>query len=109
MYVREAMGASSMLRLIRRGCGLGEDVADLGFELEVEISAVETELVLVVLRMLNLQKNGFQMRLQKQNTHKLTVKTTRGVNNSRHERNRVIGTVIIISTVDAYLVSNSFI
>jgi hypothetical protein len=31
---REARGASSMLRLIRTGCGLGEDVADLRFELE---------------------------------------------------------------------------
>ena len=39
-----------------KGCGLGEDVADLRFELgvdSVESSAAETELVLVVLRMIN--------------------------------------------------------
>jgi len=30
---REAIGASSMLRLICRGCGLGENVADVRFEL----------------------------------------------------------------------------
>ena len=35
------------------GCGLGEDVANLRFELGVERSAAERELVLVVLRMLN--------------------------------------------------------
>jgi hypothetical protein len=48
---REAMGAPSMLRLIRRAGGLGKDVADLRFELGVESSAAE--LVLVLLRMLN--------------------------------------------------------
>ncbi len=35
------------------GCGLVEDVLDLRFELGVESSAAETELVLVVLHMLN--------------------------------------------------------
>jgi len=47
-----AIGATSMLRLIV-SCGLGEDVANLRFELGVESSAAETELVLVVLHMLN--------------------------------------------------------
>ena len=45
--VCEAIGASSMLRLIRR------TVDNLRFELGEEISAAETELVLVVLCMLN--------------------------------------------------------
>jgi hypothetical protein len=31
---REAIGAPSMLRLTRTGCGLDEDVANLRFELE---------------------------------------------------------------------------
>ncbi len=35
-----------------QGCGLGEDIADLRFELGVTSSAAEAELVLVVLRML---------------------------------------------------------
>ena len=34
-----------MLWLIRRGCGLGEDVDKLKFELGVKNSAAETELV----------------------------------------------------------------
>ena len=34
-------------------CGLGEDVVNLRFEMGVEISEVETELVLVVLHMFN--------------------------------------------------------
>ncbi len=42
-----------MLRLIRRAGGLGENVADLRFELGVNSSAAEAELVQVVLRMLN--------------------------------------------------------
>ena len=41
-----------MLRLIRK-TGLDEDVADLRFELGVEISAAEMEQVLVCLRKLN--------------------------------------------------------
>ncbi len=45
MCTREAIGASSMLRLIRRVVALGVD--------SVESSAEDTELVLVVLRMLN--------------------------------------------------------
>ena len=53
MCVCEGIGAPSVLRLIRRAGGLGEDVANLRFELAVESSAAETELVLVVLRMLN--------------------------------------------------------
>ena len=36
-----------------QGCGLGENVADLRFELGVKSSAAEAELVLVVLRMFN--------------------------------------------------------
>jgi hypothetical protein len=44
------------------------------------------------------------MSMQKQ---KLTVKAARGASNSRHERNRIRGTVIIISTVFAYCVSSS--
>jgi hypothetical protein len=52
---REAIGAPSMLRLIHRAVvrEVGEDVANLRFELGVESSSAETELVLVVLRMLN--------------------------------------------------------
>ena len=53
MCSREAIGASSMLRLIRRGCGLGENVADVRSELAVKSSAAKAELELVVLRMLN--------------------------------------------------------
>jgi hypothetical protein len=34
-------------------CGLGEDVADLRFEMGVKRGAAETDLVLVVSRMLN--------------------------------------------------------
>ncbi len=49
------------------------------------------------------------MNLQKQNAHKLTVKATRSDRNGRHERNRVRGTVLIISKVVTYLVSSSFI
>ncbi len=48
----DAIGAPSMLRLIRRA-GLGDDVANLIFELGVESSAAETEQVLVMLRKLN--------------------------------------------------------
>jgi hypothetical protein len=44
------------------------------------------------------------MSMQKQ---KLTVKAARGASNSRHERNRIRGTVIIISTEFAYCVSSS--
>ena len=47
--VCEAIGAQSMLRLIRRAGGLGEDVDNLRFELGVESSAAETEPVLVML------------------------------------------------------------
>ena len=36
-----------------QGCGLGEDVADLRFELGVKSRAAEVEVVLAVLRMLN--------------------------------------------------------
>ena len=36
-----------------KGCVLGEDVADLRFELGVKSSEAKAELVLVVLRMLN--------------------------------------------------------
>ena len=46
------------------------------------------------------------MSLQKQNAHILTVKAARGGSNSRHERNRVRGTVIISSTVFAYFFSS---
>ena len=49
MCVCEAIGAQSMLRLIRRAGGLGEDVDNLRFELGVESSAAETEPVLVML------------------------------------------------------------
>jgi hypothetical protein len=49
------------------------------------------------------------MNLQKQNAHKLTVKATRSDRNGRHERNRVRGTVLIISKVVTYLVRSSFI
>jgi hypothetical protein len=100
--------------LIRRGCGLGEGVADLRFELGVKSSAAEAEVVLVVYwahaQLLKLQK----MSLQKEKAHKLTVKAARKLTvkaaiNGRHERNRVRVTVIIISTVVTYLVSSSFI
>ncbi len=50
--------------------------------------------------------SGFPMSLQKQNAYKLTVKTTRGASNSRHETSIIRGTVIIISTVFAYFVSS---
>ena len=49
------------------------------------------------------------MSLQILNAHKLTVEAVRGASNNRHERNRVRGTVIVISTVVTYLVSSSFI
>ncbi len=64
----------------------GEDVAKLRFELGVESSAAETELVLVVLRMLNSSEAA----------------TDSGGSNGRHKRNRIRGTVIIISTMFAY-------
>jgi len=53
--VSEAIGPSSILRLIRSmSVSLArEDVVNLRFELGVESRAAETELVLVVLRMLN--------------------------------------------------------
>ncbi len=60
-----AIGATSMLRLIV-SCGLGEDVANLRFELGVESRAAETELVLVVLarcctcQLLKLWKSGWR-------------------------------------------------
>ena len=41
------------VKVYTHGCALGEDVANLRFELGVESSAAETERVLVVLRMLN--------------------------------------------------------
>ena len=50
---REALWAPLMFRLILRGCGLGEDVADLKFEPGVKSRAAEAEVVLPVLRMLN--------------------------------------------------------
>ncbi len=56
MCAREALWAPLMFRLILRGCGLGEDVADLRFEPEVKSRAAEAQLVLrvlLVLRMLN--------------------------------------------------------
>jgi hypothetical protein len=40
---REAIGATTMLRLIRNICGLDEDVVDLTFELGVKTSAVVVE------------------------------------------------------------------
>ncbi len=92
-----------------------EHVLNLRFELGVEISAPETERILVVSRMINSwnsrQAVGFPLIQQKINKHKLIVKTTRGVNNSRSERNRIRGTVIIFSTVFnfMYLVNSSFI
>jgi len=51
--VCEAIGAPSILRLIRRTGGLGKDVANLRFELGLESRAAETEQVLVMLRKLN--------------------------------------------------------
>ena len=39
------------------------------------------------------------MSLQKQNSHKLTVKAARGGINSRPARNRIRGTIIIIGTI----------
>ena len=53
MCALESIGASSMLRLIRRVVSLGESVANFRFELGVESSAAETEQVLVMLCMLN--------------------------------------------------------
>ena len=50
--VCEAIGPPSMFRLIRRAVVLGEDDANFRFDLGTESSAVETELVLVVLCML---------------------------------------------------------
>jgi hypothetical protein len=41
------------VKVDEQNCGLGEDVPDLRFELGVERSAEEVELVLVVLRMIN--------------------------------------------------------
>jgi hypothetical protein len=41
------------VKLDKQDCGLGEDVADLRVELQVESSAAEAELVLLMLRMLN--------------------------------------------------------
>ena len=55
--------------------GLGEDVADLKFELRVKGSAAEAELVLVVLDMLTLPlpfKKAVSLR--KNNAHKVIVK-----------------------------------
>ena len=46
------------------------------------------------------------MSLEKQNELKFTVKKTRRVRNSSHERNRMRGTVIIVSTLLTYLVRN---
>ena len=43
MCARKVIGAPSMIRWIRRGCGLGEDVADLRFELSFKSSAAEAE------------------------------------------------------------------
>ena len=51
--VCEYIGASSILRFDTQGCGLGENVTDLRFELVVKCSAAEAELVLVVLCTLN--------------------------------------------------------
>ncbi len=51
----EAIGSIDV-KVDTRGCGLGEEVADLRFdsmELGVKSSAAEAHLVLVVLRMLN--------------------------------------------------------
>ncbi len=45
------------------------------------------------------------MSLSKQNTHKRTVQTVRGSNNTRHERNRMRGEVTIINTVFSVLFS----
>ena len=42
------------------------------------------------------------MILQTQNTRTLAVKTVSGTSNGRHERNRIRGTVITISTVVTY-------
>ena len=52
--VREAIMRSAIdAKVDTQGCGLGENVADLRFELGVKRSAAEAELVLVVLRMFN--------------------------------------------------------
>ena len=53
MCVHEAIGASSMLRLMRRTGDLGMHVVNLRFELVVESSMTETEDVLVMLRLFN--------------------------------------------------------
>ena len=52
--VHEAIMRSAIdAKVDTQGCGLGENVADLRFELGVKRSAAEAELVLVVLRMFN--------------------------------------------------------
>ena len=51
MCACETIGAPSMSRLIRRAGGLGEDVADIRFEVGVKCSVAEAEMVLF--RMLN--------------------------------------------------------
>ena len=51
MCAREDIGASSMLRLMRRAVALARMLQTI--ELGVESSAAETDLVLVVLHMLN--------------------------------------------------------
>jgi hypothetical protein len=52
--VREAIMRSAIdAKVHTQGCGLGEKVADLRFELGVKSSAAEAELVLVVLRLFN--------------------------------------------------------
>ena len=61
----EDLGVSSMLMLIRRSVTLARVLNNLRFELGVESSAAETELVLVVFRILNslkLQKKDVAFR-----------------------------------------------
>ena len=55
----------------------------------IENSPVETEVVLVVLNILNSRRYKENQRQQQKNTYKFIVKVTRDSRNIRNERNRI--------------------
>jgi hypothetical protein len=73
-----------MLRLIRRGCGLGDDAADLGLELGVKRRNGTGP---VVLRMLNSWASlckGKRRCLVRKSSYKIIIKIHRGLSRMLH-------------------------
>ncbi len=107
MCAREAICAPSMLRLIRRTVTLARmwPTLELRAAFRKQRGGNGPACVCRACSTPEAAKKRSPMSLQKQMALKLTVKTARGASNSRHERSRMRGTVIVVT----YLASSSFI